>query len=234
MQTYREFSTRASAWIATALHNLNAGRSQVKKWFILSSDGEVTAQIHESRRHLTRMLQLMTWFLIEKGTPAEVGGPCSFSQTATSVGGTMAYVGAISTCGVNSEMDCGEKTTNGRYIINICEFYWLRYFDTGDRVGTIVHESSHHFGTEDFGYCDAIDCLSMPSAEAQRNADTYTRFVHQLVTMPSLEYTTPTVCNTECGAGSYENWDFKLGSLRDDLCGQCEFKARLFGRCAEG
>merc|ERR1712151_171274 len=85
---YQEYSLKASAWIATALHNLNSGRSQVKKWFILSSDGEVTTQTHESRRHLTRMLQLMSWFFIEKGKLKEVGGTCRFTQTPRSVGGT--------------------------------------------------------------------------------------------------------------------------------------------------
>merc|ERR1712048_910532 len=107
---YQEYSLKASAWIATALHRLNAGKAHVKKWFILSSDRDLPAQMQESRRHLTRMLQLMSWFLIEKGTPEEVGGPCSFTQTEYSVGGTMAYVAALQNCGVNSRYDCGEKT----------------------------------------------------------------------------------------------------------------------------
>merc|ERR1712232_1298762 len=48
---YQEYSLKASAWIATALHKLNAGRNHVKRWFILSGDQEVPAQIQESRRH---------------------------------------------------------------------------------------------------------------------------------------------------------------------------------------
>merc|ERR1712187_753594 len=114
------------------------------------------------------------------------GGPCKFSQTATSVGGTMAYVEAITSCGVNSNMDCGGKTGNGRYIINICEFYWHDAIKPSSRVGTLVHESSHHFGTKDFGYCDQVDCLALSSREARSNADSYTKLVEQLVADPSL------------------------------------------------
>merc|ERR1712187_768252 len=114
------------------------------------------------------------------------GGPCKFSQTATSVGGTMAYVEAITSCGVNSNMDCGGKTQSGRYVINICEFYWHEAIKPSSRVGTLVHEASHHFGTKDEGYCEMVDCLALSSREARNNADTYTKLVEQLVGDRSL------------------------------------------------
>jgi len=98
----------------------------------------------------------------------------------------MAYVSAISSCGVNSNVDCGEKTQTGRYIINICEFYWHDAIKPSSRVGTLVHESSHHFGTKDEGYCDQVDCLALSSREARNNADTYTKLVEELVADLSL------------------------------------------------
>jgi len=165
---------------------LNSGRNHIKRWFILVNDQEVTAQYHESRRHLTRMLQLTSWFLIEEGTPKEDGGACSFTQTAEAVGGSMAYVDSFVGCGVNSAHDCGEKSKSGRFIINICEFYWHNLVQASSRVGTLVHESSHHFGTIDEGYCDQIDCLTLSSRKARNNADTYTKLVANLVADKSL------------------------------------------------
>lgn len=98
----------------------------------------------------------------------------------------MAYVAALQNCGVNSRYDCGEKTQAGRYVINICEFYWNEVIQISSRIGTIVHESSHHFGTTDEGYCDMVDCLALSSREARNNADTYTKLVEQLVSDRSL------------------------------------------------
>lgn len=43
--------------------------------------------------------------------------------------------------------DCGEKTFDGRYVINICEWYWREGLGSSTPVGTLIHESSHHFGT---------------------------------------------------------------------------------------
>merc|ERR1712048_860305 len=84
-------------------------------------------------------------------------------------------------CGVNSRFDCGQKERSGRHLINICEFYWNPALDSKIRIGTIVHESSHHFGTKDEGYCDQINCLALSSLEARNNADTYTKLVQELV-----------------------------------------------------
>jgi len=204
---YREFSMKASAWISTALRKLRAGRHYVKKWFILPSEITVDAQIREARRHLTRMLQLMSRFAIIKGLPRAEGGACSSSLT----GGVLAYVVTKDKgCGVNSRFDCGQKERTGRHIINICEFYWNGLLDSKVRIGTIVHESSHHFGTRDEGYCDQLDCLALSSREARNNADTYTKLVQELVAdrrLPeasdgSQTYPVPTVEPSLCPQNS--------------------------------
>merc|ERR1712048_1326510 len=94
-------------------------------------------------------------------------------------------------CGVNSRFDCGQKERSGRHLINICEFYWNPALNSNVRIGTIVHESSHHFGTKDEGYCDQVNCLALSSREARNNADTYTKLVEQLVSDPSLSGGSP-------------------------------------------
>ena len=101
--------------------------------------------------------------------------------------GTLAFVMAYPRCTVYSSSDCGEKTYDGRYIVNICEFYWRGSWDQSTRVGTLVHESSHHFGTDDKGYCSAINCLRLSSADAKNNADTYTQLVKELVSTSYAE-----------------------------------------------
>lgn len=117
-------------------------------------------------------------FAIIKGLPEAQGGACSTSER----GGVLAYVMTRVDCGVNSLSDCGQKDPRyGRHIINICEFYWNPVINSNVRIGTIVHESSHHFGTKDEGYCDQVNCLALSSLEARNNADTYTKLVQELV-----------------------------------------------------
>merc|ERR1719159_883885 len=109
------------------------------------------------------------------------------TSTCTTSGnsGTMAYVRTYSDCGLTDFRDCGMKE-GGHYVVNICEFYWRSFFDAAERVGTIVHESSHHFGSDDNGYCHSVDCPNLPSQLARNNADSYTEFIKELVEDDSL------------------------------------------------
>jgi hypothetical protein len=225
---YRELVVKAAAWLSYALKRLRAGRPLVKKWFVLRSEAQVDAQMIEARKHMTRMWQLMNHILIKKGLPSEEGGPCSVQNGA----GTMAYVMKSNRCHVPQgfRTDCGEKE-RGRYIVNICEFYWSWGFGTDTHVGTIVHESSHHFGTTDHGYCDMVDCLALSSTKARDNADTYTKLIGDLVASRHL-HEDPLggehpLCNTDCGAVAWEDWDFSA-SLPAGTCGRCEAKTKSF------
>jgi len=211
---YRSYVLQASAWVATALRRLKSGRRYVKKWFVLDSDTQVDEQLKEARRHLTKMLSALGRLVIKKGVPEDEGGACSESALA----GTLAYVWTRNECDIRSRYDCGEKT-DGRYVVNICEFYWRKmfedFFDASTRVGTIVHESSHHFGTDDKGYCGMIDCLRLSSEDARNNADSYTHLVEELVKSRLAEEALPSdllpdrACNTPCDPKSFQDdWHF--------------------------
>eukprot|EP00930_Biecheleria_cincta_P035439 TRINITY_DN24376_c0_g1_i1.p1 TRINITY_DN24376_c0_g1~~TRINITY_DN24376_c0_g1_i1.p1 ORF type:complete len:589 (+),score=72.60 TRINITY_DN24376_c0_g1_i1:80-1846(+) len=224
---YREYVVKASAWIATALRRLKSGRSLVQKWFILHSDSQVDSQISEARKHLTKMLAATGRMLIKKGVPkGEPRGVCSVENGA----GTVAYVWTSRSCDVKSRYDCGEKES-GRYVINICEFYWRFGMGESTRIGTVVHEASHHFGTNDNGYCEMVDCLSLSSSDARNNADSYTHFVKELVrsswmveeSLPS-DLVAHEACNTPCNPvavqGNFGEWKFKT-KLPSRSCGEC-------------
>jgi len=240
---YRKIVVKASAWLSYALKRLRAGRGLVEKWFVLggrvTTEAEVDAQIIEARKHMTRMWQLMNRILIKKGIPSEEGGPCSVENGA----GTMAYVMKKGWCHVpqGHRSDCGTKE-GGRYIVNICEFYWGWGFGTNTHVGTIVHESSHHFGTTDNGYCDMVDCLALSSRKARENADTYTKLIAELVASRHLHEDPHggehPLCNTDCDASAWDDWEFSA-SLPGGTCGSCEAKTKsflgLWGEdCADG
>jgi len=226
-EKYRAYVVKASAWLSYALKRLRAGRHLVKKWFVLRSEAEVDAQMVEARKHMTRMWELMNNIMIKKGLPSSEDGPCSTEDDS----GTMAYVMKAGGCHVQQgfRRDCGSKE-HGRYVVNICEFYWSWGFGTDSRVGTIVHESSHHFGTTDHGYCDMVDCLALPSRKARDNADTYTRLIGELVASSDLQEDRlggehhPS-CNTDCGAVVWEEWEFSA-SLPSGTCGRCESKKK--------
>jgi hypothetical protein len=230
---YKQYAVKAAAWVAAAVRRLRASKSYVRKWFRVS-ESQTSAQTDEVRRHLMRILKLMQKAFIKKG----LSNSCSVSAS----GGTLAFVMASANCNVQSKRDCGEKTDSGRYIINICEFYWDSYFDTSVRVGTIVHESSHHFGTDDRGYCDDVDCLSMSSDDARNNADSYANFVQDLVSARDLveeaQWDPDWECNTGCGAQKStfgnimqeEEWTFRRPFAAGE-CGDCTLRTRglLFG-----
>merc|ERR1719401_3382361 len=111
------------------------------------------------------MLKLMSYLYIKKGLDKDSGGSCG--------DWTAAYVLVYEDrCDVSTSRDCGTKDPkSARYIIHICEAHWK--FGAGVQIGTIVHEASHHFGTDDEAYCDQEDCLKLPPEDARNNADSY-------------------------------------------------------------
>eukprot|EP00930_Biecheleria_cincta_P079657 TRINITY_DN6756_c0_g3_i1.p1 TRINITY_DN6756_c0_g3~~TRINITY_DN6756_c0_g3_i1.p1 ORF type:complete len:586 (-),score=79.80 TRINITY_DN6756_c0_g3_i1:56-1813(-) len=227
---YRASALKASAWISTALRRIRSGRDITKKWFVLRSEAQVDAQIVEARMHLMKMLTAIGNLKIRKGP--------SRHCKVTDRGGTLAYVMATVGCSVQSTNNCGEGRScsscgdkeQGRYVVNICEFYWQ--FDEAKRTGTIVHESSHHFGTDDKAYCSSGGCLQLSSVEARDNADSYTHFVKELVQSSWLQAETPAThmvphptCNTGCNPIQFQGltqlWRVKYG-LPHGSCGRCE------------
>eukprot|EP00932_Pfiesteria_piscicida_P018182 SRR837773.5046.p1 GENE.SRR837773.5046~~SRR837773.5046.p1 ORF type:complete len:432 (-),score=114.28 SRR837773.5046:30-1208(-) len=222
---YLSFVVKAAAWIATALRRLPAGQQYVEKWFMTSGPRDLQKQLRVTRSHLLKMLSLTNFVMIKKGSD----DVCTVEGSS----GTMAYVMTSRYCVVESGRDCGEKTPEGRYIMNICEFYWHWGFGSDTHTGTIVHESSHHFGTKDYGYCEMVDCLKIEPKLARQNADTYTHLVEDLVKQRSLQevdvFLPPSEgCNTQCGASSFESWDFKA-ALSKSQCGRCSTHFRLGG-----
>lgn len=180
-QLFREYNALAYSWVSEAVRKLEAGRQHVKKWFVLSSESEVNSQILQARIHLTMMMDMFGSLKIKQGVPEREGGPCRESSRS----GVMAYVMASATCTIDDYKDCGQKE-DGLYVINFCDFFWRNLFEEPERVGTFVHEASHHFGSDDKAYCDAVDCLRLPSASAKKNADTYSSLVKALVGDDSL------------------------------------------------
>merc|ERR1712232_657105 len=96
----------------------------------------------------------------------------------------MAYSNTLTGKFVGGEME------GDRYVINVCERYWKDEFfvDPASKFGTIVHESSHHQGTDDEPYEGAApygraQCLRMASeapAKALNNADNFKWIVYYL------------------------------------------------------
>jgi len=233
---YRVYAMKASAWISTALRRIRSGRSITKKWFILRSEAQIDAQTIEARKHLMKMLTAIGSMKLRKGA----SDVCTVTKTRDGESGTLAFVRATLGCNVQSTNSCGEGRScsscghkeQGRYVVNICEFYWRNFIDQAQRVGTIVHESSHHFGTDDKAYCSAGGCLRLSSANARDNADSYTHYVKELVKSTWLtgeSLATDAVphpsCNTGCSPTQFtsatQDWRVKyrlpLGS-----CGKCK------------
>lgn len=228
---YRSNTVKAAAWISKAIRNLESGKSLVSKWFILGGNREkVDRQVVEARRHLRLMLNSMQWLHVRRGAAED----CStIKEWGEVVGGTVAYVMKLRGCGVKDFKTCGQQDRQGRHITNICEFYWSRSLTDPVRVGTLVHESSHHFGTADHGYCDQVDCLRLSSTKARDNADTYTKLVEVL--MPLKRETRSLLdphphCNTECGDSTFGDWKFDT-KLSAGACGKCSVVLRRFGSC---
>lgn len=253
---YRQYAVTAAAWIAAALRNIDAGKSVVAKWLI-TQGGVMTIenQVEESRRHLRLMLDGMQYLQVRKGKPEVCTEIIRDGQV---VGGTVAYVFRYQNCVVTSYRACGVNDQQGRHIINICEYYWDRSNSGSTRVGTFVHECSHHYGTTDQGYCDQVDCLRLPSAKARSNADTYTKLVEELTRLqPGVRWKAPDTgrrrptensmtgsgsslqpgplkphphCNTACGDTTFDDFRFNT-KLYQGHCGQCEVLFRGIHSC---
>lgn len=176
---FRQYLQKASAWVAAALRRLSSGEAHVRKWFIMetATPEEIDAQVHTVRGTLTKMLRLMSYISIQKGPECD-----DAKVFQAGVAYTAAYVQQFGESPLQVGEECGERDVAGRYIVNVCEFFWGYFYDEGMRVGTLVHETSHHFGTVDKGYCDAMDCLSLSPDSARSNADTYRELIEQLVT----------------------------------------------------
>jgi len=172
-EDYKRFALKASAWVATALKKLEPRKAMVKKWFRMdkASAEDIDAQVAEARSHLTRMQVALSKLYLKKGQPKSSGGTCITGEE-----GTLAYVVTNGGCTVQSGRDCGEKS-GPYYVVNICEHFWQ--FSNDIMVGTLVHESSHHFGTKDYAYGEK-DCLKLSSKKARANADTYHLLVASL------------------------------------------------------
>lgn len=170
---YRKFILRARSWITVGIRRIDSGRKLVRKWFNLRTKSAIDEQLNVTRRHLSLMLASTYRISILAGMSYKTGGQCR--------GGTVAYVRQFAPWpDVTDFREIGEMR-DGRYVIHICDHFWTGNLSEAARVGTIVHESSHHFGTVDKGYCDKIDCLKLSPDDARNNADSYVHFIRELV-----------------------------------------------------
>eukprot|EP00928_Gymnodinium_smaydae_P031542 TRINITY_DN23121_c0_g2_i1.p1 TRINITY_DN23121_c0_g2~~TRINITY_DN23121_c0_g2_i1.p1 ORF type:complete len:429 (+),score=46.07 TRINITY_DN23121_c0_g2_i1:65-1288(+) len=178
---YTQYNGMAFSLLAEAIRKLDAGRDFVKVYFSLR-DEEVDAQLIEARHHLTLMLDLFTSLFVRKGFLQGDGGEC---EPALRV---MAYVHNVAPCEVDDFVNCGEQE-DGRFVMYFCESYWGEGTFDAYRVNIMIHESSHHFGTQDYAYCWDIDCFSLSTYHARNNADTYSELVYSLVNDETLAET---------------------------------------------
>lgn len=230
-EAYRSYTVKASAWVAQAIRKVRNGRALIAKWFHIKSESQMDAQIRRTRRHLTKMLGLMSNLHIKRGS--------SYICRHNGNAGVLAYVKKWRWCGVDSSRDCGEKES-GRHIVNICDVYWSFGFGSDARTGTIVHESSHHFGTEDVAYCEGYhgyhNCLNLLPKYALANADSYTYFIKELIKDYRIKDDMDSIpheeCNTLCGQSSFQGRALTK-EFRSNSCGKCEVKPgfRVIPRC---
>lgn len=169
---YRDYVVKAASWVATAMRKLGSSKHLVFHWFVLSS-WEIDGQMSEARKHLKSMLTPLNFLHIKKGTHCR--------RNATTGGGNLAYVLAEPTCQVKNHRDCGEREFSGRFVINVCDYFWSGAHSASNRVATLVHEASHHYGTRDYAYCGYMDCTKLSSDKARSNADTYRLLVEKTV-----------------------------------------------------
>ncbi|CAK9033325.1 unnamed protein product [Durusdinium trenchii] len=80
----------------------------------------------------------------------------------------------------------GEMTKDDRYIINLCPAFWAE--GSQFRIGALIHEASHHYGTTDHAY-GAEACRALPADKALENADSYFYLVQNLNDFDSTRVT---------------------------------------------
>eukprot|EP00928_Gymnodinium_smaydae_P067572 TRINITY_DN50570_c0_g1_i1.p1 TRINITY_DN50570_c0_g1~~TRINITY_DN50570_c0_g1_i1.p1 ORF type:complete len:451 (-),score=71.61 TRINITY_DN50570_c0_g1_i1:35-1387(-) len=179
-KNYRHYNVEARTWVSAAIQNIQSrGRPLVKKWFNVNDD-QVEVQLTNTLRLLNEVLDVFGHLYLKRGEQINQGRECRMNPSGTS--GVVAFVGTRRGCHVSDWRACGSKI-NGRFVIYICQFYWHRLLSRSSRIGTLVHEATHHFGTKDHSYCgsDGQGCLALSFEEAKQNADTYTEFVKELV-----------------------------------------------------
>jgi len=173
MRKYQQqvIATRAAGMVTTAMKELPTRISVLRRWLNIEEEEEVSfikLQETKTKRIFMRMLSALMNLRLITGIPQEEGGQCDPDG--------MAYVNKMDDCTVDSNQDCGQKV-DGKYAIYLCESYW----DLSEReqVATLVHESSHHFGTLDLGYSEE-ECLQLPHSSARQNAESYQLLVSSL------------------------------------------------------
>jgi hypothetical protein len=170
---YKRFTAQAHANVVSAIRKLPFADNYLKKWFGLSALGDVEEMRKEARWHLTSVLDALSELKIKKD-----GEHCKDY--------VLAYVMAVGTCTLEDWSICS-SLENGRYVTTICEWYWQ--FEDATKIGTLVHEASHHFGTKDKAYCSGggqDTCLSLTTALAKENADSFSYFVKDVVADSNL------------------------------------------------
>eukprot|EP00931_Biecheleriopsis_adriatica_P102841 TRINITY_DN77752_c0_g1_i1.p1 TRINITY_DN77752_c0_g1~~TRINITY_DN77752_c0_g1_i1.p1 ORF type:complete len:1031 (-),score=232.00 TRINITY_DN77752_c0_g1_i1:3-3095(-) len=163
----RRATLKAAAWTADAIRKINGRPEVIKKWLMVS-DKEVKTSTKATKKKLTDMVAALGQIHFQKGESRH----CSR--------GTFAYVYL-------------PYKKGDHYIINICDHFWEVSDD--ERISTLVHEASHHFGTIDVTGKDGKKaygeekCLKLDPSQAKSNADTYMFVVKALATAQQAAFT---------------------------------------------
>lgn len=156
-QKFQEDAQKALAWVAHAVDKVEQKREVIRQ-YMMSSDERALKEI---KSHLFRLLDVLANLHLSKDNCKE---------------GLLAWIKQKCPGGVQ-EQPCGQRKGNGRYVIYMCDA--VLGLAPGYRVGNLVHEASHHFGTKDEAF-GLDEVLNLPENKARRNADSYVYLIGAL------------------------------------------------------
>jgi hypothetical protein len=179
----RDTWTETQAWLQVAANKMFDHTTYSTKWFGNSSNQ--CAQLNDVALTIYGAIDTLRNTRLKKGS----GTHCQ--------NGVMAYVITYLDANDNSFLG-GEKDTEGKDVIHVCDQYYLQNLYTIDswRYGAMVHEAVHHQGPVDqdvkalsngsenrtsYGQNNCLWLAQNHPAEAMYNADNYRWFVYDLV-----------------------------------------------------
>eukprot|EP00441_Pelagodinium_beii_P040476 CAMPEP_0197641358 /NCGR_PEP_ID=MMETSP1338-20131121/15349_1 /TAXON_ID=43686 ORGANISM="Pelagodinium beii, Strain RCC1491" /NCGR_SAMPLE_ID=MMETSP1338 /ASSEMBLY_ACC=CAM_ASM_000754 /LENGTH=1915 /DNA_ID=CAMNT_0043214331 /DNA_START=81 /DNA_END=5831 /DNA_ORIENTATION=+ len=160
-KSVRRQTVKAAAFVASAIRNMDSRADVVKRWFSISDNKQLKKITKDVKTKLNQMQEALGQVHYKKG------------ESSKCTGKTFAYVTHT------------PPKENDRWIVHLCDYYWKVVDD--ERIGTLIHEISHHFGTTDEPMPDGKGkaygeekCLKLETHQAIRNADNYMFLVKDL------------------------------------------------------
>lgn len=132
------YITKGQGLVQTAIDRLDTRASTSKRW--LSKKGGPEPDKADIKAMYQKMLRVLLKAQIKRGPPVEENGQCE--------GSTLAYV-YVWTDAKDKFLYSHKTLFGGRYVIHVCEKFWSVVNRLEYKYGTLVHEASHHLGTED-------------------------------------------------------------------------------------